>query len=469
MIDVTKLTIKSAHEHLSQGDFTVEDLINAYLKNITARNKELNVFLEVFDDLSEQAERAQSMFKNKTATLLTGIPIAVKDNILIKGKRASSASKILKDYRAPYSATVIEKLEKAGAVFIGRTNMDEFAMGGSTENSAFGVTKNPIDPTRVSGGSSGGSAASVGMCGALIALGSDTGGSIRQPGSFCGVVGLKPTYGAVSRNGLMAMGSSLDCIGPLTHTVDDARIVFECIKGNDPMDSTTLPDSAYTQKQEKKAMVVGVPKEIDTLSGISDEVLKNFEEQKKKLIAKCITVTEVSLPHMALALACYYIIMPAEVSSNLGRFDGFRYGAKVEGGNLLEEYVRTRGVGFGKEVRRRIILGTYVLSAGYYDAYYGKAQAVRAKIREDFANAFKDVSIIMTPTAPTTAFSIGEKSEDPLAMYAADLFTVPVNLAGVPALSVPTGLDTNGLPFGTQLIAPHAREDVLFDVGTLLS
>ncbi|MEX0931638.1 MAG: Asp-tRNA(Asn)/Glu-tRNA(Gln) amidotransferase subunit GatA [Candidatus Paceibacterota bacterium] len=469
MIDLKNLTTAKAHESLKKGDYTVRELAEAYLTNIKERNKELNVFLEVFDDILEQAEIAQKRFSDGSATLLTGIPVAIKDNILIQGRKVSSASKILLGYTATYDATVITKLKNEGVVFMGRTNMDEFAMGGSTENSAFGVTKNPLDSTRVPGGSSGGSAASVAMNGALVALGSDTGGSIRQPGSFCGVVGLKPTYGSVSRNGLIAMGSSLDVIGPLTRTIDDAKIVFNAIRGSDAFDSTTLPDSYYDKKHEKKKIVVGIPKEIQDLKGVSSDVLKHFEETKEKLKKAGVEIKEVSLKQLANALACYYIIMPAEVSSNLGRFDGFRFGTKIEGETLLDEYVATRGEGFGSEARRRIILGTYVLSAGYYDAYYGKAEALRALIKKDFQNAFEEVSVIMTPTVPSTAFKIGEKSEDPLSMYAADMFTVPANLAGVPAISVTTGFDSDNMPFGTQFIAPHTREDLLFEAGSFVS
>ncbi|MBI5078140.1 MAG: Asp-tRNA(Asn)/Glu-tRNA(Gln) amidotransferase subunit GatA [Candidatus Yonathbacteria bacterium] len=468
-IDLENLTIRKAHEHLLKGDFSAVELSEVYLKNIEAHNKNINAYLEVFDDVATQAKETQKIIENKKGTILTGIPIAVKDNILIQRKRASSASKILEGYTATYDATVIKKLKSAGAVFLGRTNMDEFAMGGSTENSAFGPTKNPHDVSRVPGGSSGGSAAALAMDGALAALGSDTGGSIRQPAAFCGLVGLKPTYGAVSRYGLMAMASSLDQIGPFGKTVEDAEILFNAIKGHDPMDSTSVPDEIAKRNNEVSIkMTIGVPKDILDSPGIDALVLKNFNEEIAKLKGKGYSIKEISLPHAHFALSVYYIIMPAEASTNLARFDGVRYGLSKKGGTPFDDYAKTRGEGFGREVRRRILLGTYVLSSGYYDAYYNKAWSLRNLIGKDFEHAFNEVDIIATPTTPTPAFKIGEKNNDPLAMYLADVFTVPANLIGIPALSIPSGtVDRDGkkLPLGLQLMAPHFREDILFSVG----
>ena len=466
MINTKELTIKKTHEALKKGDFTVLELAETYLKNIEEKNKDINAYLEVFDDIKEQAEIAQKKFSDGTATILTGIPMAVKDNILIDGRKVGAASKILKNYVASYDATAISKLKKEGVVFLGRANMDEFAMGGSTENSAYGPTKNPYDLERVSGGSSGGSVAAVAMEGALVALGSDTGGSVRQPSSFCGTVGLKPTYGRVSRHGLMAMGSSLDQIGTIGKNVDDAEIVFKNILGKDVFDSTSqdAPENISTTKPKK----IGVPFSFLKQGGIDESVLSNFNETVEKLKKEGYEIVDIDLPNNHYSLAVYYILMPAEVSSNMSRFDGVKYGEHKDGKNLLEDYMLTRGEGLGKEVRRRIILGTYVLSAGYYDAYYHKANKVRALIADDFRKAFEKVDVILTPTSPTPAFKIGEKSADPISMYLADIFTVTANLVGTPALSVPSGFtekDGKKLPLGVQITAPHFREDALFDVG----
>jgi len=468
-IDLKNLTIKKAHDDMKSGKYTAVELAQEYLNNIKEKNKDFNVYLEVYDDVLEYAKSADAMFKENKATLLTGIPIAIKDNILIKGKIASAASKILEKYKAAYNSTVIEKLKDEGAVFLGRVNMDEFAMGGSTENSAFGVTKNPLDITRVPGGSSGGSAAAVAANMALAALGSDTGGSIRQPASFCGVVGLKPTYGSVSRYGLIAMGSSLDQIGPIAKTAEDAKIIFNAIKGKDEKDSTSsdLRSTTPQDKSENIKMTIGVPEDFLKMEGIDKDVLENFRETLQKLEDKGHKIKKVSLHHLKYSLASYYIIMPAESSTNLARFDGVRYGTKEEGDNLLGDYMKTRGMGFGREVRRRIVLGAYVLSSGYYDAYYNKATQVRDKIKEDFTKAFEGVDVIVTPTTPTPAFEIGQNVEEPLSMYLADIFTVSANLSGVPAISIPSG-KTEGekkLPFGFQAIAPNFREDILFALG----
>lgn len=468
-MDLATLTIKSAHESLKKGEYTVWDLAQAYLKNVEARNAEINAYLEVFNDVKEQAEAAQKRFADGTADVLTGIPMAVKDNILIEGRRAGAASKILENYIASYDATAISKLKEKGVVFLGRLNMDEFAMGGSTENSAYGLTRNPHDSSRVAGGSSGGSAAAVAMHGALVTLGSDTGGSIRQPASFCGVVGLKTTYGRVSRHGLMAMGSSLDQIGPIAKSVEDALIVFNAIAGKDRFDSTSQDAPILPSPIESK-MKIGVPFSVMKEGGINQVVLDNFNETIEKLKKEGHEIVDISLPNMHYSLPVYYVLMPAEVSSNMSRFDGVKYGALHAGKDLLEDYMLTRGESLGKEVRRRIILGTYVLSAGYYDAYYNKANIVRDLIRDDFNKAFASVDVIITTTAPNPAFKVGEKTSDPLAMYLEDIFTVTANLVGVPALSVPSGfaeVEGKKLPLGIQITAPHFREDVLFVAGTV--
>jgi aspartyl-tRNA(Asn)/glutamyl-tRNA(Gln) amidotransferase subunit A len=458
-IDLTTLTITKAHEGLMAGDFTAVELVSSYLEEIKKRDGDINAYREVFGDVLAQAKEADRKIAAKeNVNLLLGIPFSVKDNILIDGRKAGAASKILEGYIAPYDATVISKLKEKGVVFIGRVNMDEFAMGGSTENSAYGVTKNPYDITKVAGGSSGGSAASVAMNGALASLGSDTGGSIRQPGAFCQVVGLKPTYGSVSRHGLMAMASSFDVIGPLTKTVEDAEIVFEAIKGADQYDSTSfVQDGAHLADHSKKEkMKLGIPKGVLDMGGIDEKIKADFLEMVAKLKNEGYTILEIELPNLSYSLAVYYTTVFAEVSSNMARFDGVKYGFKKEGVTLLEDYLSTRGEGLGKEVRRRILLGTYVLSSGYYDAYYGKAHKVRNIIRQDFKTAFEKVDAILTPTTPSPAFTIGEKTNDPLAMYLEDIFTVTANLVGIPAMSVPPNM---------QIMASHYREDMLFAIG----
>ena len=485
-IDTSTLTIRKAHEHMTKGDFLATDLAKVYLDTIATYNKDINAYLEVYDDVLEQAKKADALFAAGKATLLTGIPFAIKDNILISGRIVSAASKMLEHYRAPYNATVIDRITAAASgapVFIGRTNMDEFAMGGSTENSAFGVSKNPHDTSKVAGGSSGGSAAAIAMNGALAALGSDTGGSIRQPASLCGLVGLKPTYGAVSRYGVMAMGSSLDQIGPLTKTVDDAEIIFNAMRGVDPMDSTTISKDTYTPKRirgSNKKMVIGVPRHFLGGDGISKDVMTNFDASLEKFKSLGYEVRDITLPNIAYSLAVYYIVMPAEVSSNLERLDGVRYGLHKDGNNSINDYFESRGAGFGKEVRRRILLGTYVLSSGYYDAYYNRANAVRKILTDDFKKAFEEVDLVMTPTTPAPAFGIGEKAADPVAMYLADIFTVTANLTGMPAISIPSGeasapvagvagslesVTGRKLPLGIQLTARHGDEQALFEAG----
>lgn len=468
MIDISKLTIQTLNKHLIDGDFSVVDLAHAYLEEIGKKNKDVNAYLEVYSDVITQAEAIDKNIKDGKIGPMTGVPIALKDNILIDGRVATSASKILEGFVAPYDSTVVKKLKDAGALFLGRANMDEFAMGGSTENSAFGVTKNPRDLTRVAGGSSGGSVAAVSMNGALASLGSDTGGSVRQPSAFCGVVGLKPTYGGVSRHGLMAMGSSLDVIGPVTKTVTDSEILFNVIKGIDPMDSTTFGEDIYEKRNSSGKLRIGVPSHILEKGGIDPETKKNFDDSIQKLKQLGYEIKDIQLPNIEYSLAVYYIIMPAEVSSNLSRFDGVKFGLHVDGNNLLEDYFKTRGQGFGQEVRRRILIGTYVLSAGYADAYYNKALILRQKISDDFKAAFEEVDVIITPTTPGPAFKIGEKINDPLSLYLEDVFTVPANIVGIPAISIPSGtVEKDGvvLPLGLQIMAPHACENILFEVG----
>jgi aspartyl-tRNA(Asn)/glutamyl-tRNA(Gln) amidotransferase subunit A len=461
------ITIKEAGEKLRAGECTAKDLVKGCFDMIEKKEGDIKAFLEIFDDAMSQADIADMKYgptKYKDAPEMAGIPMALKDNLLVTGKIASSGSKILENYHATYDATVVRKLKEAGAVIIGRTNMDEFAMGSSTENSAYQVTKNPHDTSRVPGGSSGGSAASVASGMALGALGSDTGGSVRQPASFCGVVGMKPTYGKVSRYGVMAMASSLDQIGPFAQTVEDAEIIYNTIAGYDNMDSTSLEAKGQELKARK---ILGVPRAF-LEKGLEKDVLENFDNAVNKLKDAGYEIKDVEMPNIGYSLAVYYVVMPAEVSSNLARFDGVKYGLHVAGKNLLEDYMKSRGQGFGKEPRRRIILGTYVLSAGYYDAYYGKAKAVQKLIRQDFRNVFNDVDAIITPTTPAPAFKIGEKVNDPLAMYLEDIFTVPANIAGVPAMSVPSGFvkrDGVDLPLGLQITAPWMEEENLFQIG----
>jgi aspartyl-tRNA(Asn)/glutamyl-tRNA(Gln) amidotransferase subunit A len=447
-------TITSAREAFASGNLTSGRLFEHYRLRIGERNEELNAFRNTdFAFVSRELDMS----------VLTGIPYALKDNMLVAGTVATGGSKILEHYVSAYDSTVYSKLNAAGAQLLGKTNMDEFAMGSSGENSAYGVIRNPLDTTRVPGGSSAGSAAAVAGDLCVFALGSDTGGSIRQPAALCGVVGLKPTYGRVSRHGLMALASSLDQIGPLTKTVRDSALVLGAIAGHDQFDSTTVPRDVpdYTESLEHDidGLRVGIPKEYFG-EGLQPEVRERVEaaiEILKKLGA---VITPISLPHSTYALAVYYIVQPCEVSANLSRYDGIRYGYHARGAeNLLEVYTKSRAGGFGAESVRRIMLGTYALSAGYFDAYYMKAQKVRALIRQDFDRAFEHVDVIAGPTSPTVAFKIGERSEDPLAMYLSDIYTVPANLAGVPAISVPCGVGArSGLPVGLQLIGNMFQE-----------
>lgn len=454
------MTISELNKKYISKETTIAAVVGDYVTR--AKADTLNIFREVFTDIDEQVAKAQAMFDAGAATQLTGVPIVLKDNILFKGHVAGASSKMLEHYVASYDSTAVTQLKNAGAVIIGRANMDDGAMGASTENSAYGVTHNPLDPTRVPGGSSGGSAAAVAADLAVVALGSDTGGSIRQPSAFCGTVGMLPTYGTVSRHGLIAMASSFDVIGPMAHTVEDAQILYNTIAVQEPLDSTSVARPEIKVALKKR---LAIPYNLFGEEGIDTDVKENFEQTVTKLKNEGFTVEEVDLPHFADSLAVYYILIPAEVSSNLGRLEGVRYGDRVGEGGIKDFYGDTRGALFGKEVRRRILLGTYVLSHGYYDAYYNKAVALRAVIRQEVEAVLKDYDAIITPTAPSVAFKIGEKANDPVAMYLADLFTVPANIAQHPAISVPSGTNAEGLPFGFQFIGPRFGEDVLFELG----
>jgi aspartyl-tRNA(Asn)/glutamyl-tRNA(Gln) amidotransferase subunit A len=458
-MDLTTITIAEIAAGLRAKKFSSRQVTQAYLDRAAAENPSLNAYLEVFADALAQADAADARLAalGDAAPALCGVPVSIKDNILVADRKVSAASKILEGYRAPYSSTVAEKLLAQGAVLLGRTNMDEFAMGASTETSAYGVTRNPVAPDRVPGGSSGGAAASVAGRLAVAALGSDTGGSIRQPAAMCGAVGFKPTYGAVSRYGLIAMASSFDQIGPIARTVADAKTVFDAIRGKDGRDLTT---DAKAEAREVKT--VGVPKGWE--SGVDADVAERFRASLARLEATGVAIREVELPTLASALACYYILVPAEVSSNMARFDGVKFGRRVEGKDLLDTYKKTRGGLLGEEVKRRILIGTYALSKGYADQYYRTALAARRAIAADFARAFETVDAIATPTSPFPAWKLGEKIEDPLAMYAADIFTVAANVIGAPAISVPDGAvarDGVALPTGFHLVSPRWTDDAL--------
>ena len=463
MPDISKLSIKSARMALQRKEFSARELTSVSLDAIEEQDNDVHAFLEVFDDALAQADEADRKIAGGADLPLLGIPVAIKDNMLMEGKCATAGSKILEGFVAPYDSTVVKKLKDAGAIILGRTNMDEFAMGSSTESSAYGVTKNPHDSSRVPGGSSGGSAAAVAANFVLAALGSDTGGSIRQPAAFCSVVGLKPTYGRVSRSGLIALASSLDQIGPFAKTASDAEILYEVLKGRDPLDSTTISEEMYPSRR-KFSKVIGVPRAFVGSEGIDDSVRNNFREVVKKFKSLGYEVRDVELPHIKYSLATYYIIMPAEASSNLARFDGVKYGLHRDGKDVIEDYFKTRGEGFGKEARRRIILGAYVLSSGYYDEYYGSALKMKRLITEELNETFGEIDLILTPTTPTPAFKLGEKTTEPLLMYLADIFTVPANIAGLPSISLPSGL-AGTLPLGILLTAGLGREDNLFTAG----
>lgn len=462
-MDLKKLTIRSLRNRITSGDVKAIDVCRAALDRIE-QLAELNAFLTVVSDsaIAQAQEIDRAAVQGDELPPLAGAIIAVKDNMVMRGVRTTAGSRILFNYKPPYTATAIERLQQAGAIIIGKTNLDEFAMGSSTENSAFGPVKNPWDTSRVPGGSSGGSAVAVAAGLAMGALGSDTGGSIRQPASLCGVVGLKPTYGRVSRYGLIAFGSSLDQIGPFANSVEDAAQILSVIAGRDANDSTSsnvdVEDHAASLSGNISGLRVGVPREYFG-AGLDSEVKQAIDQAIKKLEEAEATIVDVSLPHTEYAVPVYYLIATAEASANLARFDGVRYGFRAEEATTLQSmYSRTRDQGFGAEVKRRIMLGTYALSAGYYDQYYGKAQKVRSLIERDFREAFEKCDVIATPTAPTPAFKLGDKTNDPLEMYLSDIYTITANLAGVPGLSMPCGLSSSGLPIGIQLIGKHFDE-----------
>lgn len=466
--------IKELHQKLVNGEITSVKLTEEYFGRIEKKDSEIGAYLTLLKNsaLWQAKKTDEKIKKGENINALEGIPCAIKDNICIEGERTTAGSKILDNYIAPFNATVIRKIKEAGAVLLGKTNLDEFAMGASTENSAYQKTKNPIDFTRVPGGSSGGTAVAVASGMAVWGLGSDTGGSIRQPASFCGVVGLKPTYGRVSRYGLVAMASSFDQIGPIAKTVEDAAIVLSAISGEDRMDSTSAKSGNKNYEdyliRDMEKIRIGIPKEY--LENLDAGILEKFNAATEKFKKLGAEISEISLPHTRYALATYYIIMPCEASSNLARFDGIKYGMRINNElntnynpnglprSLFETYLDTRQYGFGEEVKKRIMLGTYALSAGYYDAYYKKAQKVRALIKKDFEEAFKKVDLIFTPTAPEAAFKFGEKTDDPLKMYLSDIYTVTANLAGVPAISFPIG-EINKLPVGGQLMGKWFDEE----------
>ncbi|MCG3085364.1 Asp-tRNA(Asn)/Glu-tRNA(Gln) amidotransferase subunit GatA [Anoxybacillus sp. LAT_35] len=461
--------VSELHNLLHKKEISVSDLVDESFKRIAEVEEKVQAFLTLNEEQARMKakELDEKLGTEKEFGLLFGMPIGIKDNIVTKGLRTTCASKILYNFDPIYDATVVERLNEADAVTIGKLNMDEFAMGSSTENSGFQLTRNPWDLERVPGGSSGGSAAAVAAGEVPFALGSDTGGSIRQPAAFCGVVGLKPTYGRVSRYGLVAFASSLDQIGPITRTVEDNAYVLQAISGLDPMDSTSanvdVPDYVSALTGDIQGLKIAVPKEY-LGEGVSEEVRQSVLDALKVLEGLGATWEEVSLPHSKYALATYYLLASSEASANLARFDGVRYGYRTDNAkNLMEMYKQTRSEGFGNEVKRRIMLGTFALSSGYYDAYYKKAQKVRTLIKQDFENVFEKYDVIIGPTTPTPAFKIGEKTSDPLTMYANDILTIPVNLAGVPGISIPCGF-VNGLPVGLQIIGKHFDESTIYRV-----
>jgi aspartyl-tRNA(Asn)/glutamyl-tRNA(Gln) amidotransferase subunit A len=463
-MELCQLTAYQLHEMLMRKEVTSREITESVLKRIAKVEDRIHAFITLTPDVArQQAALADARIQKGETTSLTGIPLAIKDLICTQGVRTTCGSHILENYIPPYDATVIEKLKAAGAVLVGKANMDEFAMGSSTENSFFGPTHNPWDLERIPGGSSGGAAAAVAAGECIASLGSDTGGSIRQPASCCGVVGIKPTYGRVSRYGLVAFASSLDQIGPFSKDVRDAALLLQAICGHDFRDSTSVnvpvPDFTQSLVDNVRGMILGIPKECFR-EGLDPEVESAFREAVRNLEKLGAKTVEVSLPHSEYALAVYYIIAPAEASSNLARYDGVKYGFRAKGSfDLMEMYKETRSQGFGAEVKRRIMLGTYALSAGYYEAYYRKAAQVRTLVRQDFEKTFAHCDVLLTPTAPTPAFKLGEKVDDPLQMYLSDIFTIPCNLAGLPGLSLPGGFSKQGLPIGLQILANHFQEE----------
>lgn len=475
-MNLTDLKIKEAHEGLVEKKFSSEELVKACLEVALARNSDLNAFITI--DEAGALKQAKSVdakiAKGEKLPVLAGIPCGVKDIINTKGLRTTCASPILRDFVPPYDATVVSKLRENDAVIVGKTNMDEYGCGGSTEHSCFGVTKNPYDTSRVAGGSSGGSACALatGMC--LFSLGTDTGGSIRQPASFCGLYGLKVTYGRVSRSGVTAYASSFDTIGSFCRSAEDIAFVMNAIAGHDAKDGTTkdveVPDYTEFLKGDVKGLKIGLPKEYFG-DGVDNEVSESVKKYAAKFEKAGAKVVEVSLPMTKYAIAAYYVLAPCELSANLERFDGIRYGKKPSGSpeDLVDFYFKSRGAGFGQEVKRRIMIGTYALSAGYYDAYYKKAQKVRTKIIQDFDRVFEEVDVLIAPVSPFTAFEIGKMADDPLAMYMADALTIPINAAGLPSIACPTENDSKGLPIGLQIIGPQFEEGRLLRVANALA
>ncbi len=464
-MELCELSASELYRLLKKKEISPSDILSSVLKRIEEKEPKINAFITVTEEVARKQARLSERryLKGEELSEIDGIPFAIKDNICTKGIRTTCGSNILRNYIPPYSATAVERLLKAGAVIVGKTNMDEFGMGSSTETSAFGPTQNPIKEGYVPGGSSGGSAAAVAASEAIASLGSDTGGSIRQPSAFCGVVGFKPTYGRVSRYGLIAYASSLDQIGPICKTVEDCARILNYICGHDPKDTTSapfpFPDMKEALWKDIKGIRIGIPKEY-FVEGIDERIKEKIMDAVKKLEENGAAVEDISLPHTRYAISTYYLIATAEASSNLARYDGVKYGYRANGSGIIEMYEKTRMKGFGKEVKRRILLGTYVLSAGYYEAYYLKALKVRTLIREDFKNAFSKVDCIITPVSPVLPFRIGERIDDPLKMYLVDIYTVSVNLAGLPAISIPCGY-VDGLPVGLQIIADAFREDLI--------
>ncbi|MDP2753433.1 MAG: Asp-tRNA(Asn)/Glu-tRNA(Gln) amidotransferase subunit GatA [Nitrospirota bacterium] len=466
-----KLTISEVRDLLDRKEVSVQDVVNSIYQRIDAVEEKVKAFVTITEDIAlkmaDEAQKKIDQGETPKTTSILGIPLAIKDNMCTKGVPTTCSSKILFNFIPPYESTITARLSEQGYVLIGKTNMDEFAMGSSTENSGFHITRNPWDLERIPGGSSGGSAAAVAADECIAALGSDTGGSIRQPAALCGVVGLKPTYGRVSRYGLVAFASSLDQIGPITKNVRDSAILLNIISGHDPLDSTSAPvplsDFTAVLGKDIKGMRLGIPNEY-FIEGMDKEVELSVKEAIKKLESLGAIPVEVSLPHTGFAVATYYVLATSEASSNLARYDGVKYGFRAEGKDLMDMYMNTRAQGFGAEVKRRIMLGTYALSSGYYEAYYKKAQQVRTLIKRDFEEAFRKVDVIVTPTSPTAAFKIGEKTADPLQMYLSDIFTISVNLAGVPGISVPCGFTSDNLPIGLQLIGRHFDEESILKV-----
>jgi len=470
-MNLNELTITGARAGLEKKEFSAVELTQSCLTRIEKRNPTINAFITITKDLAlEEAQKSDEMIAQGKADVLTGIPFSVKDAICTAGVRSTASAKMLDNYIPPFDATVIQKIREKGAVLVGKTNCDAFGHGASNENSMYGPVKNPHDESKVAGGSSGGSAASVADHQCLFSIGEDTGGSIRQPAALCGIAGLRPSYGRNSRSGIMPMASSLDTVGPMAKTVEDIALLMEVMAGFDPKDATTVKEIVprYTKglNESIQKMKIGIPKEYFDIEGMDEEtkniVWKKIEQVKEEYDVELV---EVTLPHTKYAVPVYYIVVPSEDSSNMGRLDGIRYGVREEGNDLFDVYAKSRGQGFPEEVKRRIMIGTYALSAGYYDAYYRKAQQVRTLIIRDFETVFQDVDALLTPTSPFPAFGIGEKSNDPLSMYLADVFAVPASVAGIPALSLNAGMTKSALPVGIQIICPRLQEQKLLNLG----